>query len=80
MEPKLWLINPSGGAKHIPIMFVEKYKAQGWLVIPPDKLDPRGRPKQMYWPQYDQNTPGRERRIVNEEFPDVKNVLKVEVF
>ena len=58
----------------------EKYKALGWIVIPPDKLDSYGKPKQMYWPNYDKNNPTRERKIKADELQDPKNVLKVESF
>lgn len=80
MEPKIWMINKSGSSKYVSLHIRDKLIADGWLIIPPDKLDTAGKPKQLYWPQYDENNPAREKRIIPSEVEDPKNVLKIEPF
>lgn len=81
MGPKMWFINKTGSSREMPINMKEKLMADGWVPLPPDKLDAYGKPKQAYWPQYDQNSPTRERRVSEEgEIKDPRNVLEVESF
>lgn len=75
-----FMINPAGGVKNISTDQVEQMMAKGWLILPEKEINAMGKPKQTYYPQLDNASPKREKKISGITEYMKREELKVELF
>lgn len=76
----IYLINPAGSVKNVEAYQMESLKKKGWRELPQSEIGENGKPKQVYYPQFDGGT--KEAGDIERPgiFQPIKEILEVEVF